>query len=339
MEGPAAFDLAAFEMSMEPEPAPMLGETTGGSLDSVDELLLDDEGLEVEDEEEEEPPNRPHARTTLPVALDVQEQKEQKSPPAKTAAIKPAPKAGRTRVRRATVRYYTRMNPERVFPLLVLITKEMIQKTDKKDTDQRSSKPFQVDVGSPVEIEPVLPGCDCHPPKIIARLVGGELTATFRVVPRVVGKVEGASVTIRQDHIALAEIVLDMKVVQRIWVVFAGAMAFVLPGMSAILKHFGITFQGQEEQGFSLYLAITRLVMDKVSPLGLTVGLGFVTGLIWWFTRPQVRDVFWDIEKVGPAKQLQQIMASMASNPQQAARSCGVTEYFSRLPTCHSLLR
>ena len=218
--------------------------------------------------------------------------------------------------RRATVRYYRRMNPERVYPLLVLITKDMIEKVQKKDTDERSSSPFKVEIDSPVEIEPVMPGCDCHPPKLVARLSGGELTATFRVLPRVLGKVDGASVTIRQDHNLLAEIPLDVKVVQRFWVFVSGLLTFLLPALSAILKHFGLDFETQKDQGFNLYVGAARLVFDQMSPLTLTTSLGFLTGVVWWFTRPQTRDVFWDIKKVGPAEKLERIATAMEADAQ-----------------------
>jgi hypothetical protein len=108
------------------------------------------------------------------------------------------------------------MNPERVYPLLVLVTKHRVEEIREKDTEQRSSSPFQVDDDTPVEIEPVLPGCDCYPPKLVARLGTGDLAASFCLVPRVLGAVDGASVTIRQDHNVLAEIPLDVKVVRRI---------------------------------------------------------------------------------------------------------------------------
>jgi hypothetical protein len=240
---------------------------------------------------------------------------------ARPASVTPTKKASQAALRRATVRYYSRMNPERVYPLLVLLTEDVLKKVHKKDTDQRSTGPLQVDLDTPVEIEPVLPGCDCHPPKIIARLGTGDLKTTFRVVPRVLGQVEGASVAIRQDHAPLAEIALDVKVVRRMWVAVSGVMTLALPGVSTILKNFGIDFEPHQEQGFSLYLATARLVFDLVPPPVLTAGLGFATGFLWWLTRPQLRDVFWDIERVGPAERLHQIALDARSDPRQAAQA------------------
>jgi TatA/E family protein of Tat protein translocase len=224
------------------------------------------------------------------------------------------------RSHRATVRYYNRMNPERVYPLLVLITRDLVQKIHKKHTDQRTSAPFALDSDTPVEIEPVLPGCDCYPPRIVTRLGDGDLTLNFRVVPRVLGKVDGAVVSIRQDHASLAEIELNVKVVKQTWVVLSGVATFLLPGLSAVLKHFGLDFETQKDQDFSLYLAIARLVFDQFSPYVLTALLGSATALLWWLTRPRTRDVFWDIHKVGPGAELARIVAAMPGNPEQARR-------------------
>ena len=202
------------------------------------------------------------------------------------------------RAHRATVRYYSRMNPERVYPLLVLITRDLIEKVRKKGVDQRTSSPFAVEADVPVEIEPVLPGCDCYPPRVSARLGAGDLALTFRVVPHVLGKVDGAVVHVRQDHASLAEIELDVKVVKQTWAVLAGAATFLLPGLSAVMKHFGLDFETQSEQGFSLYVSLARLTFDHFSPLALTAVLGAATALLWWLTRPRERDVFWDLRKV-----------------------------------------
>jgi sec-independent protein translocase protein TatA len=202
---------------------------------------------------------------------------------------------------RATVRYYSRMNPQRVYPLLVLITRDLVEKVRKKHTDQRTSAPFVVDRDTPVEIEPILPGCDCHPPRIVTRLGDGDRTLTFRVVPHVLGRVDGAVVCIRQDHTSLAEVAVDMKVVKQTGVVLAGLATFLLPALSAVMKHFGLDFETQKDQGFSLYLGLARLVFDRVSPYALTALLGLATALLWWLTRPRRRDVFWDVQKAMPS--------------------------------------
>ncbi len=251
--------------------------------------------------------------------LDEEEEEEPANAPLKKEGPSPRAKEKQVVARRATVRYYSKMNPERMYPLLVLITRQMVEKVSKKDTDQRTSRPFHVDKESPIEIEPILPGCDCHPPKVVARLGQGDLTLTFRVVPRVIGRVDGAVLSIRQDHASLAEVKLDVRVVKRTWVALSGAVTFLLPGLSSVLKHFGLDFEAQKQQGFSLYLATARLVFDVVPPLAWTAALGLLTGVLWWVTRPQARDVFWDIEKVGPREKLRRIAAAATAGSDHAA--------------------
>lgn len=302
---------------------PALGDESGSEALALDEDLDDDMELDLFDDEEsgspivpmedeaDEMPMMPTRSPSTSVGRMAVEEDEEMPVSAR------APAKAKKVTRRATVRYYTRVNPERVYPLLVIITKDLIEKVQKKSTSQKTSAPFQVKADQPIEIEPVLPGCDCYPPKVVARLGAGDLTATFRIVPRVVGTVDGAGVTIRQDHHLLADIPLKVKSSQRIWVLLSGVLTFVLPCFSAILKHFGIDFEGQSS---SVYVEVTRAMFDWVSPLGLTLGLGATTGLLWWTTRPQAREVFWDIDKVGPEEKLAQIEQLLGSEPGKASQ-------------------
>lgn len=216
--------------------------------------------------------------------------------------------------RRATVRYFTRMNPERVYPLLVMITREMIENTEKKDVGQKVSDAFSVDTEAPLEIAPILPGCDCYPPRMSVRLGRADLAVTFRVVPRVLGAIDGAEVRIRQEHQTLASIQLELRVVKQTWVLCSGGMTFLLPGASAVFQHFGVDFTGGKEASFSPYLAAVRLIFDTLPPAALTAFLGTVTGVLWWLAKPKSRDTFWDIEKVGPALKLQRIQKALTED-------------------------
>ncbi len=194
--------------------------------------------------------------------------------------------------RRATVRYYTRMNPARVFPLLVTLTRQEVEEVVKRHVGQKATGPLALDAGTPVEIEPVLPGCDVYPPRVVARLGAGDQAFTFHVVPHVLGEVTGARVLLRQDHAVLAEIALDVRVAQRTAVVISGLSAVVLPAASAAMKHFGLDFTPRD--GSSPYLAALNLLFGA-APLVLTAVLAAVTGVLWWFTRPKGKDVFWDV--------------------------------------------
>ena len=195
--------------------------------------------------------------------------------------------------RRATVRYYYKMNPQRSYPLLVILSADEIREIVKRRVKQTTSETFTVDTSTGIEIEPVLPGCQCHPPRVVAKLGDADQVFTFHVVPHVLGSVTGARVLIRQNHTTLAEVELDIKVVQRTMVVVSGLSAVVLPAASAAMKHFGLDFTPKD--GSSPYLAAMNFVFGQVTPLVMTLVLGAVTVGLWWFTRPKGRDVFWDI--------------------------------------------
>src|SRR5205823_3257744 len=115
--------------------------------------------------------------------------------------------------RRATVRYYTRMNPDRMFPLLVILSAKEIEEVVKAKVKQAVSESFKVEEGSHIEIEPVLPGCDVYPPRHTLEVDDKDtITESFWIVPRVRGRVHGARVLIRQGERVLAEVKLDVKV-------------------------------------------------------------------------------------------------------------------------------
>ena len=67
--------------------------------------------------------------------------------------------------RQATVRYYHRINPERMYPLLVVLSRREILAVVKRNVGQAASERFEVALNSAVEVEPVLPGCSCYPPR------------------------------------------------------------------------------------------------------------------------------------------------------------------------------
>ncbi|WP_439620912.1 hypothetical protein [Gemmata sp.] len=201
--------------------------------------------------------------------------------------------------RRATVRYYSRMNPDRVFPLLVVLSREEVERVVKRHVEQAATGPLALAKDVPLEVEPVLPGCQCHPPKIVSRIGDGNDVFTFYVVPHVLGDVTGARIVIRQDHATVAEIELRVRVVQRTIVVASGLSTFAVPFASAAMRHFGLDFTPRD--GSNPYLAALNFLFGQVSPVVLTLALAAVTLGLYWWTRPKGRDVFWDIS-TKPAK-------------------------------------
>jgi tetratricopeptide (TPR) repeat protein len=223
--------------------------------------------------------------------------------------------AKRTVERRATVRYYNRMNPQRVFPMLVVISKQMIERAAQAQADQKTTGPFTATLDSAIEIEPVLPGCYCYPPKASARLGNDDLTLTFHVVPHVLGEVTGACIHVRQDHYELARLDLDIKVVQRTWVLFTGALAVGLPFLSALARHLHFDVGTQKDA----FLLAMDAVVNNVPPLALMGGFAALTLLVFWLTRATRTDEFFDVTPIGPEEKLKQISERMESDPSRAA--------------------
>ncbi|MEZ6123756.1 MAG: hypothetical protein R3C49_11335 [Planctomycetaceae bacterium] len=97
----------------------------------------------------------------------------------------------RVESRLATVRFYRRMNPGRVYPLQVIISKQQIAAALGSTIAQFESRPFQLKANDSIEVEPVIPGCDCYPPKLSVFLGQETTTVTFRVCPKAIGSLEG----------------------------------------------------------------------------------------------------------------------------------------------------
>jgi hypothetical protein len=218
------------------------------------------------------------------------------------ASVQPAAQPPRSPLvdRRATVRYYHRMNPERMFPLLVILSPRAVQEVVQRGVAQQQSETFQVAEGSLVEIEPVLPGCACYPPKEKVRVGPGEVSVTFWIVPHVLGRVMQARVLVRQSDRTLAEVPLRMVVARQSATLFLGALGLVLPFVLLLLEHFHLDFKSQLQEGFSLYAQIAQWLLHSLTPDVLGGVLLSGTAVLYLWLRPRKRDVFHDIRAVDP---------------------------------------
>lgn len=197
--------------------------------------------------------------------------------------------------RHATVRFFYRMNPLRMFPLFVIISKKQIEEIVKKHVTQKRSQNFEVALDSVVEVEPILPGCQCYPPKEQLMIRREEVSARFHVVPHVLGELEAARVVIRQNGQVLAEVPLEVRVVQQTLTMLAGGLSLVLPFGLMVLKHFHLDFETQLADEFSLYAQVAHWAVQSLTPEKLAGILLALTGLLYLWLRPRQRDVFWDL--------------------------------------------
>ena len=135
-------------------------------------------------------------------------------------------------------------------------------------------------------------------------------------MPHVLGEVTGACIHVRQDHYNLATIDLDIKVVQRTWVLLTGALTVGLPIVTALARHLRFDV-GSQTQDF-LLLGMSAVV-NYVPPLALMGGLAVLTLLAYWLTRASRKDAFFDVTPIGPDEKLEQIRARLESDPGSAA--------------------
>ena len=204
--------------------------------------------------------------------------------------------------RRATVRYYSRMNPWRMVPLLVVLSEDEIRRAALRRVGQDASGPFEVAAGLAVVVEPAFPGCTCYPARQEVRIGPEPAEARFWVVPQVLGKVHDARVRVWQGERLLAELSPETRVVRQTAAVVMGACSLVLPLAYAVLRHFRLDLESQFEDGFQLYGWLWRSVWQGLTPGGLFLVLAVMTGLLFWWARPRRRELFWEIE---PAREPQ----------------------------------
>jgi hypothetical protein len=290
--GPVNRSMRSAEPPREPaESSPNMAPRKDQKAEDDHELALEDSEVVVEDEDASEV-------LGLDEGADLEELEEEEE-------AEVAPRRGKRRAarppiteRRATVRYYNRMNPQRVYPLLVVIAKTGFEPILQEDVAQRESKPFRAAEGSLVEVEPILPGCQCYPAKEHVRITSGEVRANFSIVPQVLGDVTGARIVLRQDGRVLSEVPLEMRVVTKLMVAVMGVATVVLPLLTSLLKHLRLDFDSQLKDDFHIYATIAQFAFNALTPEVLTALLLTATVMAYFWLRPRERDLFWDLVPV-----------------------------------------
>lgn len=203
---------------------------------------------------------------------------------------------GLRRVHNATVRYYSQMNPDRVYPLVIILSREQLEAVRKKGVSE-GKKELSLQSEADVEVEPVLPGCYCYPPRRTASVRDDQAECRFWVVPHVRGPVRGAAVHFKQDGTHLAEIPLEISVVDSAFVRLAALATVCLPFITALLRHFELDFESQLTRRFSVYLTLLNYLISVLRPEWLALGLVGLTAVAAWWVRPRERESFWDLAR------------------------------------------
>lgn len=243
------------------------------------------------------PPAPASAPSPLPAALPAA------PAPGRRATAEPAPIRTGTHpavVRRhATVRYYRRLLPNRIYPMMVVLSVDRLRSLVQAELDQAATDGVVLKTEEPVVIEPILPGCNVYPPRVEVRIGSDEITqADFRVLAVLQGgRLDGAAVSIRQGGVELVQIPLQIRVGRTTAAWVLGAASMVMP---ALLRYTKLDLETQAEQRFGTYAAIAQQVL--AAPWWAW-SIGFVASAIvalWWVWPRQ--ETFWNVEVAASAQ-------------------------------------
>jgi hypothetical protein len=218
--------------------------------------------------------------------------------------------------RHATVRYFSRMRPCRLYPLLVVISKDQVRDILHKATAKGVSAEFAVSTASPVVVEPVLPGCTCYPPRHEVAVEAEVARAEFHVTTLVEGTIESARVILSQNGRLLAEVPLKIRVAKTTlgWV-----LACLSPIVPYVLKYFSLDLDTQIQENFGLYFQIVHWVLGRVAelPWWVTGGAMLIAGItiiiLNWPRAEYSPSVFWKVEVIPPEEQLREAEEALAA--------------------------
>ena len=198
--------------------------------------------------------------------------------------------------RQATVRYFSLMNPQRMYPLVVMLSEREIRRIVRRHVEQTRGEDFETTVGEELTVEPVLPGCDCWPPRAPLTVTDDRSLTTFWVVPRVLGEVMQARVTVRRGNQVVSEVPLKVRVRRQRWAVLAAACGVLAPIGTALLQSFGVDPQTQAEQDFGLYVTVLQWLAGYLTPDRVLLALLVLAGVLYLWARPRRRTALWDVE-------------------------------------------
>ncbi len=216
--------------------------------------------------------------------------------PARTAA--PAKSVSPPTVRRkATVRYFTRMYPNRLYRLLVVLSGEEVRKLLRNEVGQATSEGFTVRVQEPIEVEPLLPGCTVYPPRREVIVSGEEpVEARFQILAHTQGGcLEEPVVVLRQAGRELARVLLKVRVGKPTLAFGLAAASVVVP---VLLKYLKLDLDAQAGANFNGYWQLLQTIL-ALPWWTWTTPLLLAAGVAAWWCWPR-EDVFWNVQLDSP---------------------------------------
>jgi serine/threonine protein kinase len=284
-------DLTAGSWAVEPTPKGLQGETPPADASSLPPTALSPQAADVLSES-----GKVHARPALspsasaPSASLEEAQvaaRETTLPPRRTPVRSLRPSFASTLAttahaaipscvsRQITIHYYARMHLRRVFPLEVELSAWQLRE---------AAQPVSGSLPDLV-IEPILPGCDCHPRRapLPVGLSGEPTTVAFRIVPQGIGPADKARVVVKRGGRIVREVPLDVAIVNRTW-----AWACAAAGLLAPFGVIGLRWLPAATAGNSgFFESVGRWIGGNVPPDLIGFGLlATAAGLFAW-SRPR----------------------------------------------------
>jgi len=215
--------------------------------------------------------------------------------PASTASpAKPKPVAGETLARKTTVRHWSQMNPNKNFPLLVMLTKPEIKiaaPTERKVQQTVGKERLEVKAAQPfVEIVPRFPGCFCVPDRARVDVTPEKVEVPFWITPHAVGNLQDAKVEVWYEGKLLDTIACPAKVKKPTLAMVAALLGGIAPVFFGAFEVATGT-SAQEQVGESFRYGIPELAQSAggLQNLGLYAGAALLglAAVGWFFARPR----------------------------------------------------
>ncbi|MGE0432693.1 MAG: hypothetical protein AB7K09_21130 [Planctomycetota bacterium] len=215
------------------------------------------------------------------------------APAAPVAPAKPVkPELPAVLHRKATVRYYTQMNPSKNFPVLVVLSKYEVERIVQQHVAQvASKKKFIVRRSNPiVTVVPHFPGCLCVPERREVDVTPESTQLTFWITPQAEGRLTHASIEIWYEGQQLDSVPCPTTVRKQTLARVCSAAALAAPVFFGAFE--SITHESAQEaaaQSFQQWLPMLAQAAGGFAMLGIYAGASLLLagGLAWLYARPR----------------------------------------------------
>lgn len=223
---------------------------------------------------------------------------EVKEPPAESriVALPEASKPARTMEQRnVSVRYFSQMNPGKVFPLLVVVSHDRIKHVSNSRIAEAQAASLEMDARTSLWIEPIVPGCTCYPAKTEIRLDRPVIEEAFWLVPEVSGVVEGAQVELRQNGKLIDSLPLNIRVRSKAWVWIWALCSGIVPILSDLLSLLDPSLSSTSRGASASVLSVLAEIGRTIPPIAFFAFFATLSAAIALLVRPKQEQSFWDI--------------------------------------------